>query len=128
MVRINSEINKIDDIQDKKIAVQLGSVADMYVSEEYDSKNIVRQKKYLAAVQDLKDNKVDCVVMDELPARQIVNQNSGVRILDEVLAEDNYGIIVDKGNDKLLNKINEVIGRLKEEGKIEEFVLKHSSN
>lgn len=126
IVRINSNINSIADIKDKKIAVQLGSVADMYVSEEY--KNIVRQKKYLAAIQDLKDGKVDCVVMDELPARQIVNQNSNIRIIDEVLAEDNYGIIVDKGNKELLEIVNKVITRLKEEGKIEEYVLKHSSN
>lgn len=126
IVRINSNINSVADIKDKKIAVQLGSVADMYVSEEY--KNIVRQKKYLAAIQDLKDGKVDCVVMDELPARQIVNQNSNIRIIDEVLAEDNYGIIVDKGNKELLEIVNKVITRLKEEGKIEEYVLKHSSN
>ena len=128
IVRINSNINTINDIKDKKIAVQLGSVADIYVSEEYKNTNIIRQKKYLAAIQDLKDGKVDCVVMDELPARQIVNQNSNIRIIDEVLAEDNYGIIVDKGNKELLEVVNRVILRLKQEGKIEEYVLKHSSN
>lgn len=126
VVRVNSDIDSVDDIKDKKIAVQLGSVADIYVSEEY--KNIVRQKKYLAAIQDLKDNKVDCVVMDELPAKQIMNENSDIKILDEALALDNYGIIVDKGNEELLQIINRVIIRLKEEGKIEEYVLKHSSN
>lgn len=126
LVRNESSISNIKDINGKKIAVQLGSVADMYVSEEYNAKNIVRQKKYLAAIQDLKDKKVDCVVMDELPARQIVKQNSGIRILDEVLAEDNYGIIVDKGNKELLEVINRVIERLKQEGKIDEYILKHS--
>ena len=98
----------------------------MYVSDEYKAKNIIRQKKYLAAIQDLKDGKADCVVMDELPARQILKQNSGIRILDEVLAEDNYGIIVDKGNKELLEVVNRVIERLKNEGKIDEYVLKHS--
>ena len=126
IVRNDSFINSIDDIKNKKIAVQLGSVADMYVSDVYNSKNIVRQKKYLAAIQDLKDKKVDCVVMDELPARQILKQNTGIKILDEVLAEDNYGIIVDKGNTQLLNVINKVIERLKQEGKIDDYVLNHS--
>ena len=126
LVRDFSDINSINDIKGKKIAVQLGSVADMYVSDEYKPKNIIRQKKYLAAIQDLKDGKADCVVMDELPARQILKQNSGIRILDEVLAEDNYGIIVDKGNKELLEVVNRVIERLKQEGKIDEYVLKHS--
>lgn len=128
LVREESNINSISDIKNKKIAVQLGSVADMYVSDKYNSKNILRQKKYLATIQDLKDNKVDCVVMDELPARQILKQNSDIRILEEVLAEDNYGIIVDKGNKELLVVVNRVIERLKDEGKIYEYILKHSDN
>ena len=128
IVRKNSKINDVSEINNKRIAVQLGSVADLYVSEEYDNKNFIRQKKYLAAMHDLKDNKVDCVVMDELPAKQIVSENNDIRILDEALAEDNYGIIVDKGNTELLEVINRVINRLKEEGKIDEYVLKHSSN
>ena len=99
----------------------------MYVSEEYKSKNIIRQKKYLAAIQDLKDGKADCVVMDELPAKQIVKENNDIEIINDILAEDNYGIIVDKGNKELLDIVNRVILRLKEEGKIEEYVLKHSS-
>ena len=128
IVRLNDNIKSINDIKDKKIAVQLGSVADIYVSEKYNNTNIVRQKKYLAAIQDLKDGKVDCVVMDELPAKQIVSENNNILILDDILAEDNYGIIVDKGNDELLDVINRVILRLKQEGKIDEYILRHSSN
>lgn len=128
IVRNESSITTIEDIKNKKIAVQLGSVADMYVSEEYKSQNIIRQKKYLAAIQDLKDKKVDCVVMDELPAKQIINQNNDIKILNDILAEDNYGIIVDKGNTKLLETINKVINRLNQEGKIDQYVLNHSSN
>jgi len=128
VVRQDSLIDTIDELKNKKISVQLGSVADIYVSEMYNSKNIVRQKKYLAAIQDLKDNKVDCVVMDELPARQIVSKNSDIRIIDDILAEDNYGIIVNKGNKELLEVVNRVISRLKQERKIDEYILNHSSN
>ena len=81
----------------------------------------------MAAVQDLIDKKVDCVVMDELPALEMVKSNGGIRILNDILAEDNYGIIVDKGNSELLSVINIVIERLKNEGKINEFILEYSS-
>lgn len=127
IVRGESLIAGVNDIKNKKIAVQLGSVADIYVSEHYKDKNIVRQKKYLAAIQDLKDGKVDCVVMDELPAIEMVKENSGIKILDEVLTEDNYGIIINKGNEDLLKVINRVIEILKQEGKIDEYILEHSS-
>lgn len=127
LVRKNSMINSIDDINGKKIAVQLGSVADMYVSDMYSNKNIIREKKYLAAIQDLKDKKVSVVVMDELPALEIVRENDDIKILNDILAEDSYGIIVDKGNRELLDVINRVVERLKQEGKIDEFILRHSS-
>ena len=127
VVRKNSLIDSLDDIKDKKIAVQLGSVADMYVSEKYKDKNIVRQKKYLAAIQDLKDKKVDCVVMDELPAREMMMNHWDIRILNDILAEDSYGIIIDKGNTELLEVINRVIERLKSEGEINKYILEYSS-
>ena len=128
VVRKNSSIQTIDNIKGKKIAVQLGSIADMFVTDEYSSSVIVRQKKYLAAIQDLKDSKVDCVVMDELPAKSILLENSDLKILDDAVSEDAYGIIVDKGNKELLDVINRVINKLKAEGKINEFTMKHLEN
>ena len=123
-----SDIQNKNQIENKKIAVQLGSIADTFVTDEYPNAKIIRQKKYLAAIQDLKDGKVDLVVMDELPAKRILNENQDLKILDEPLTIDSYGIIVDKGNKKLLNKINKVINRLKEEGKIEKFIIYHENN
>lgn len=128
VIKNSSSINSKNDLINKKIAVQLGSIADTYVSEELTKSTIIRQKKYLAAVQDLKDNKVDCVVMDELPARAIITENPYLKILNEPLSEDTYGIIVDKGNTELLNIINKVIRRLKQEGKIDEFIIYHENN
>lgn len=128
VVRKNSGILTVDNINGKKIAVQLGSIADMFVSEEYVNSTIIRQKKYLAAIQDLKDGKVDCVVMDELPAKAILLENNDLKVLEEAVSEDAYGIIVDKGNTELLDIINRVIKRLRDEEKIDEFIIHHSKN
>ena len=102
IVKYASRISSLDDLHDKRIAVQLGSIADTYVSDEYSDNSIIRHKKYLSAIEDLKDNKTDCVVMDELPAKAILNENNGLKILEEPLAVDTYGIIVDKGNVSLI--------------------------
>lgn len=127
IVKENSKIEKLEEIANKKIAVQLGSVADTYVTEHYKNATIVRQKKYLAAIQDLKDEKVDCVVMDELPAKEILDKNTGLKILEGFLTQDSYGMIVKKGNTELLETINKVLTKLTDEGKIEEFVIKHTT-
>ena len=70
--------------------------------------------------------KVDCVVMDLLPAEQILKTNSGLKILDGALVEDSYGMIVKKGNKELLDNINRVLEKLKNEGKIDEYIIKHT--
>ena len=126
IVSNNSSINNIDSISNKKIAVQLGSIADTYVTEKYKDAIIVRQKKYLAAIEDLKTGKVDCVVMDELPAKEIVSSNSGIKILDGSLTNDSYGMVVKKGNKELLDAINTVLEKLKNEGKIDEYIINHT--
>lgn len=125
VVKEDSTIASLNNISNKKIAVQLGSIADTYVTDEYKNASIVREKKYLAAIQDLKDNKVDCVVMDELPAKEILNNTSGLKILDEELAQDSYGIIVKKGNTELLNVINKVLEKLVSDGTIDSYILNH---
>lgn len=125
-VVIVKENSTLDNLEDKKIAVQLGSIADTFVTKQYKKADIVRQKKYLAAIEDLKANKVDCVVMDELPAKAIISKNEGLKILDKVLTSDSYGIVVKKGNKDLLDAINRVLERLKSEGKIDEYIIKHT--
>lgn len=126
IVNNNSSITNVNGISNKKIAVQLGSIADTFVTDNIKNANVVRQKKYLAAIEDLKTGKVDCVVMDELPAKEIVSKNEGIKILDGSLTNDSYGMIVKKGNKELLDAINMVLQNLKDEGKIDEFIIKHT--
>lgn len=127
LVRSDSMINSGDDLKNAKIAVQLGSVADTYVTSKYKKAEIIRQKKYLATIQDLEDGKADCVVMDELPAKEILKTKSNMRILDKALVVDSYGIIVKHSNKELLDVINKVIKRMQDDGSLEASILRHTT-
>ena len=126
IVPMDSKITSIDQISNQRIAVQLGTVADSYVNENYKDATVIRQKKYLSMVEDLKAGKVDLIIMDLLPASEIVKSNDGLKILDEYLFTDKYGMAIKKGNKELLDKVNDVLTRLMSEGKIEEYTLKHT--
>ena len=123
IVKNDSYIYSLNDIDNTKIAVQLGSVADAFLTENYPNIEVIREKKFLAAIQDLKDNKVDAVAMDEIPAKKLMT--SDMRILDESLVTDNYGMIVKKGNTRLLEAANKVIEELTESGEIDKYMLNH---
>ena len=127
IVKKDGNIKKISDIKDQKIAVQLGTIADSYLTNNFPLVELVREKKYLAAIEDLKSSKCEAVVMDELPAKEILKNNPSLVILDGWLTSDSYGMIVKKGNKELLEVINEVLKELSEQGKIDSYIIKHSS-
>lgn len=117
------------DLDGKIVAVQQGNIADIWVSNEENCapEEIKRYTKFAQAAEDLKNGKVDCIVMDQLPAEELVAANEELEILDGVLFEDKYAIAVDEGNQELLDKINAVIDKLIEDGKIDEFIANHAS-
>ena len=122
IVKNNSSITNAQTLMGK-VAVQLGAIADSYLTKNYKNIEIIREKKFLAAIQDLKDDKVDAVVMDELPAHQLITND--MIILPEPLVVDNYGMIVRRGNNELLESCNEVIKKMKESGEIDDIILEH---
>ena len=121
-----NSISVSEEIFNKKVGVQLGTTADIFLSEKMNDKSITRQKKYLSLVEDLKANKVDAIVMDSLPANEIIKTNSNLKILDKELFEDKYGMVVKKGNDELLDTVNKVLEKLMEEGKIDSWTIEYS--
>lgn len=113
-------------LKDKIVGVQQGNIADFWMEDNAEAKEIKRYTKFAQAAEDLKNNKIDCIVMDQYPAEDLVKDNPELSILDGTLFQDQYAIAVKKGNKELLDKINKVIAQLKKDGKIEEFYANHS--
>ena len=125
----NPAVTTVDDagLADKIIGVQQGNIADFYVEENVESKEIKRYTKFAQASEDLKNSKIDCIVMDQYPAEELVAANPELVIMDGTLFQDKYAIAVDKGNKELLDKINAVIEDLKASGKMDEIIAAHTS-
>jgi len=118
-------IASIDDLPGASIGVQLGTTGDIYASDyetpEYGS-TVERFNKITDAVQALKQGKIDCVIADEQPAIASIETESGLAILDEPFALEEYAMVVAKDNDTLLDSINEALSELKEDGTIDSIV------
>ena len=124
VVKNESNAETIEDFNGKKVAVQLGTIADLVLSDENPEVELVQHKKYLLAVEDLKADKVEAIVLDSLPAQEIVAKNPEFKILEKELLVDKYGIAVQKGNKELLDDINEVLKELMDDKKIEDYTVK----
>ena len=113
-----------DDLKGARIGVQLGTTGDTYVTDEYekDGATIERYNKGADAVQALKQDKIDCVVIDSEPAKSFVGKNSELVILDETLTSEEYAICVSKENKDLTEKINGALKELEMEGTLSAIV------
>ena len=114
----------IDDLNGKKIGVQLGTVGDTYASD-VEGATVERYNKGADAFQALKQGKIDAVIIDNKPAQVFVDENEGLKLLETPYAEEEYAIAVKKGNTELLDAINASIANLKESGKLDEIVAKY---
>lgn len=125
LVREDSDIKGEEDLNGKTVGVQLGTVADFALTDDYPDVKVQQYNKYFEAAGDLSNGRIDAIVMDSLPAQEVVKIGSGLVILENELFTDRYAICVKKGNTELLNTINRVLQRLIDEGKIDEFTMKH---
>ena len=120
-------IQSVDDIPGKVIGVQLGTTGDTYATEyEKDgTATVERYNKAADAVQALKQQKIDCVIIDEQPALSFVANNSDVKALDEEFSVEDYALCLAKGNDELLKKINNALDKLNEDGTIKNIITNY---
>lgn len=120
----NSTIKSKNDLKGKKLGVQEGTTGDL-VASEIEGTTVNRFKKALDAVLDLKNGKIDAVVVDESPAQVFVNKNNDLIILEEKLTDEDYAIAVRKGDEELLGIINKAIKQLKDSGEYDQLVSKY---
>lgn len=125
ITRAESGVNSEEDLNGKTVGVQLGTVADFALTDDYPEVKVQQYNKYFEAAGDLSNGRIDAIVMDSLPAQEVVNIGEGLVILEQELFTDRYAFCVKKGNTELLNAINKVMQRLIDEGKIDEFTMKH---
>ena len=77
------------------------------------------------AVQALLAGKVDCVIIDNEPAKAYVKVNEGLKILDTEYAIEDYAIAISKENEELLKKVNEALDKLIKDGTVKKIVDKY---
>ncbi len=119
-------VQSIDDLAGAVIGVQIGTTGDIYASDyEEEGSVIERYNKPSDAAQALVNNKIDCVVLDESPARAFAAVNPELVILEEAFVEESYAICIDKSNAKLREQINEAIAELKANGTLEKIIANY---
>lgn len=116
-------VHSVDDLPGKVIGVQLGTTGDIYASDyEAEGSTIERFNKGNDAVSALKTGKIDCVIIDEQPAKAFVEKNPDLTILDDPFALEEYAVCVAKENSEFTAQVNEALAELKADGTLDQII------
>lgn len=125
IVKADSDIKSIEDITGKKIGVQQDTTGHIYSADEYGDEFVTPYNKGADAVSALISGKVDCVIIDNEPAKSFVAANEGLVILDTEYAVEDYAICIAKENTELLEKVNGALAELIADGTVKGIVDKY---
>jgi len=114
-------IKSVDDLNGKKIGVQLGTTGDIY-AEDIEGATVERFQNGAAAVLALRQKNVDAVIIDDQPARVYAMLNNDIMVLDEPFTVEEYAICVAKENSELTAKMNAAIAELRAEGVLQNIL------
>ena len=120
-----SEIASPDDLEGKNIGVQTGTTGDLYCTDDYGQEFVKQFDNGPLAVAALLNGQVDCVVIDNEPAKNYVAANEGLKILDTAYANEDYAAALAKDDTELYEQVNTAIQELKEDGTIASIIEKY---
>lgn len=116
----DSKVTKLADLEGKVVGLQsLSSAADALDADPIKSKikTVTEFSDNVSALNDLKNGRLDAVVIDEIVIDYYMTKEEGsFKILNESLAPEEYGVGVKKGNEELLEKLQKALDEMNEDG------------
>ena len=132
IVTADSKITSVDDLfaegAKHTIGVQRNTTGDIYTTGDIEKKGlgtIERYSKGADAVQALKTGKVDCVVIDNEPAKAFVAAADGLKILDTEYITEDYAAAMNKENKELYEAVNKALQELIADGTVKGIIDKY---
>ena len=132
IVTEDSAITSVDDLfaegASHLIGVQRNTTGDLYSTwdlEDAGLATIERYSKGAEAVQALLTGKVDCVVIDNEPAKAFVAANEGLKILETEYILEDYAAAMSKDNTALYEAVNAALEELIADGTVQAIIDKY---
>ena len=122
IVKEDSEIATLDDLQGKKIGVQTNTTGDIYSTDDFGDEAVERYNKGADAVISLNQGLIDAVIIDLEPAKVFVATNDGLKLLETEYATEEYAIALNKENTELFEKVDGALQELIADGTVQEIV------
>lgn len=126
IVKEGGKVKSLDDMAADGVVIgtQSGTTGFLFASDDFGDEKVKGFAKTTDAVEALKNGQVDCVMLDNEPAKALVaaNPDAGLSILDTAYANEDYAIAINKQNTDLLNQVNTALAELKADGTLQGII------
>lgn len=116
----NSKIERPENLSGLKVAYQAETVSDVYAQKLLSSGinfSVYEYDKLMDAFDDLRFERVDAVIAESVASENLVKKNPGIYRIDYTSEPDEFfGILVNKNNPELFNKIQNILFEMENDG------------
>ena len=119
------DAEKAEEAKGKRVGVQNGTTSADYVREKLGQEPEMFDSP-ASAFAALKQGKVDVVIADIDPAKNLVKNEPDYDVSDLLTVEE-YAVAIKKGQPELLATVNKVIEALEDSGKLDEIKEEHTA-
>ena len=135
----NDDVKSINDLAGYTVGVHLGTTGDFLISDEVNmgvlagsGASVQQYKDLTIAAMGLNAGDVQAVVCDKQLAENLCTVNDGLKCFEAVYADgsstkEEYAAAAAKGETELIEKVNEIIVPLKEDGTIDQYIADESA-
>lgn len=124
----NAAIRKLADLDGKKVSVQVGTKSVSYLQEHHPKVQRVEVEKNQEMFNLVDIGRADAAVTGKPAAYQYLRTRPGMRVLEEQLTTEEYGMALRKDTPELTKAVNAALSRLKADGTYAVIVKKWFSN
>ncbi len=124
----NTAIKTLADLNGKKVAVQVGTKSVGYLGTNHPQVQLVEVEKNQEMFSLVDIGRADAAVTGKPAAFQYVRTRGGLRVLDQQLTTEEYGMALRKDTPELTRAVNGALAKLKADGTYAQIVKKWFSN
>lgn len=120
----NTSIKKLADLDGKKVSVQVGTKSVGYLTEKHPKVQRIEVEKNQEMFNLVDIGRADAAVTGKPAAFQYVRTRGGMRVLEEQLTTEEYGMAIRKDTPELTKAVNAALVKIKADGSYAALVKK----
>ena len=124
LVKNDSSINGIKDLQGKKVVTAKGSTSAKNIRASAPDAEILEFENYAEAFTALKAGQGDALTTDNALLYGMAKQDPNYRVTEETFTEEPYGIAISKGDAEFVKTVNDLLKEMKENGEYDKIYEK----